>query len=133
MTSLSDLPARFFAEQDRLRGALPAHLCAEDYVAEIAGFPRMDARGHAVFGAAFYEGFPDIGHTVDESLVAGDRIAVRFTLRGTHDGSFMGIPPSGRPVEVQAFVWMTVREGRVSRLQGLFDQMGLLRQIGAIA
>jgi predicted ester cyclase len=129
---LADLPKKFFAGQDRLKGLLPPELCAAGYVAEIVGFPPMDVKAHGEFGAAFYAGLPDIFHTVDETFVAGNRVATRFTLRGSHTGSFMGIPPSGKRVEVQAFVWLTVENGKVARLQAIFDQLGLLRQIGAL-
>jgi predicted ester cyclase len=130
--NLADLPKLFFAGQDRLKGLLPPEHCAAGYVAEIVGFPRMDAKSHGEFGSAFYAGFPDIYHTVDETFVAGSRVATRFTLRGSHTGSFMGIPASGKRIEVQAFVWLTVEGDKVVRLQALFDQLGLLRQIGAL-
>src|SRR6185369_6971820 len=90
--SIAELPQQFFGGQDRLKGPLPAELCAAEYTAEIAGFPRMDIKAHGQFGAAFYAGFPDIFHTIDETLVEGSRVATIFTLRGTHTGSFMGIP-----------------------------------------
>jgi predicted ester cyclase len=130
--NIVELPRQFFARQDQLKGRLPAELCAAEYTAEIAGFPRMDMTAHGEFGTAFYAGFPDIFHTVDETLVDGNRVATRFTLRGTHTGSFMGIPASGKRIEVQAFVWLTTQQGKVTRLQALFDQLGLLRQIGAL-
>lgn len=129
---LSDLPVRFFGGQDRLKGPVPPELCASSYRAEIAGFPPMDAAGHAEFGRAFYAAFPDIYHAIDEVIPAGDRVTTRFTLRGTHTSPFMGIPASGRAVTVRAIVVLTVQEGKVSRLDGIFDQLGLLKQIGAI-
>jgi steroid delta-isomerase-like uncharacterized protein len=131
-SELSDLPTRFFGGQDRLRGQLPTQLCDEGYVAEIVGFPAMSLAEHGRFGHAFYEAFRGLHHTVDECFASGDRIACRFTLRGTHVAEFMGVPASGNEIEVQAFVWLTVRNGRVIRLQAVFDQLGLLRQIGAL-
>ena len=61
-----ELASRFFHGQDRLKGPLPAELCASSYRAEIVGFPPMDAAGHGQFGAALYAAFPDITHTIDE-------------------------------------------------------------------
>jgi hypothetical protein len=130
---LADLPARFFHGQDRLKGSLPPELCAPSYTAEIVGFPAMDAHGHGEFGRAFYAGFPDIAHTIDEVLPADGRLVVRFTLRGTHRGTFFGIPPTGRPIEVGAIVILTLANGQVSHLRGMFDQLGLMRQIGVVA
>lgn len=130
--SLSDLPTRFFHGQDRLKGPLPPELVAPSYRAEIVGFPPMDAAGHGEFGRAFYAGFPDIAHHIDEALVAGDRVVTRFTARGTHTGDFMGIPATGRPVTIVAFVILTVQDGKVARLQAIFDQMGLMKQLGVM-
>lgn len=47
-----EFASRFFHGQDRLKGPLPAELCAASYRAEIAGFPAMDAAGHGQFGTA---------------------------------------------------------------------------------
>jgi hypothetical protein len=128
----NDLPERFFKGQDRLKGQLPPELVAASYRAEIVGFPPMDAPGHGEFGQAFYAGFPDIFHTIDETRPTDTGFAVRFTLRGTHTAAFMGIPPTNKPIVVPAVVLMTVVDGRVTHLQGIFDQLGLLRQIGLV-
>jgi steroid delta-isomerase-like uncharacterized protein len=123
---------RFFAEQDRLRGGPSPELCAANYVAVIGGNPAMDRDGHQQFAAAFYAAFPDATHTVDDAFAAGDRVAVRFTIRGTHRGAFFGIPATGKPIVVTANILMALADGKVTRLSGVFDEAGLLRQIGVI-
>jgi predicted ester cyclase len=132
MTSLADLPVAFFQGQDRLQGPLVPELVAPSSKAEIVGFPPMDIAGHGEFGRAFYSAFPDIFHTIDEVVVAEPYVTARFTLRGTQTGSFMQIPPTGRPIVVQAFCLMTVDGGRVSHLRAIFDQLGMMRQLGVI-
>lgn len=122
----------FFASQDRSRGGPDPSLCTPDYTAAIGGNPPMPLAGHAAFATGFYAGIPDAAHTVDDVFAAGDRLAVRFTIRGTHTGSFFGIPATGRPVTVVAHVLMHVTDGRVARLAGVFDEAGLLRQIGVL-
>jgi predicted ester cyclase len=82
--------------------------------------------------AAFYAGFPDLSHTIDEVIDASPRVITRFTLRGTNTGPFMGIPPTGRAITVSATVILTVEDGKVTHLHGIFDQLGLLRQIGVV-
>lgn len=122
----------FFAAQDRLRGGPDPDLCAPGYTASLGGQPATAREGHEGFAAAFYAGFPDIFHTVDDVFVSGDRAAVRFTLRGTHTGTFFGIPASGRPVTVVANVLLRFENGKVAELLGVFDEAGLLRQIGVL-
>lgn len=126
------LGRQFFAEQDRLQGGPAPELCTAGYQAVIGGNPPMDREGHDMFAKAFYGAFPDMRHTVDESFAAGDRLAVRFTLRGTHTAPFFGIPASGRSVSVTANVVMHVQDGKVARLYGAFDEAGLLRQLGVL-
>lgn len=123
---------RFFMEQDRLRGGPARELCAPDYVIYLAGNPPMDYEGHQQFGRAFYGGFPDLYHAIDDVIVEGDKVVVRFTLRGTHTGDFMGIPPTGKPVTVGAIAIMRVVEGQVAEIRGEFDQLGMLRQLGVV-
>lgn len=124
--------AQFFMEQDRRKGPLSPELCAPDYTAVIGSNPPMNFEGHSAFGSAFYAGFPDIYHTIDDVIVEGDRAAVRFTLRGTHTGDFMGIPATHQPIEVSAIVIQQLVDGKVSRLWGQFDQFGMLQQLHVI-
>jgi predicted ester cyclase len=127
-----EIPALFFHGQDRLKGPFPPELLAADYRGEVAGLPPMDAASHAAFARAFYAGFPDIHHVLDEVVATGDGAAVRFTLLGTHTADFMGIPPTGRSISVPAIALLTIRDGRVAHLRAIFDRFGLMQQIGVI-
>lgn len=126
------LGRRFFAEQDRVRGGPLAELCAPEYVATIGGNPPMDRAGHEGFAIGFYAGLPDARHEMVDVFATEDRVAVRFVIQGTHTGNFFGIPASDRPVRVVANVLMRIKDGRVTTLEGVFDEAGLLRQIGVL-
>jgi steroid delta-isomerase-like uncharacterized protein len=122
----------FFMEQDRRKGPLSPALCASDYTATIGSMPPMDLAGHSAFGLAFYQGFPDLYHTVDEVIVEDNTAAIRITIRGTHTGDFMGMPPTGKSIEVGAIVIQRFMDGKIARLSGEFDQLGMLQQLGVI-
>jgi predicted ester cyclase len=126
------LGRRFFEAQDRLRGGPVEELCAPEYQAFIGGYPAMDRAGHEGFAKAFYAGFPDMTHQVDQIIATETRVIVRFVLRGTHTGSLFGIPPSGRPAVIAAHIILHVSDGKVTKVFGIFDEAGMLRQIGAI-
>lgn len=132
-TPLHTLAQAFFAGQDRLRGGPPPELCTGDYEAELGGSPPVGLDGHGAFAAAFYAAFPDLSHEVTDVIADGTAVAVRFVIRGTHRGAFFGIPATGRPVVVVANVLLDVDGGRVCRLRGVFDEAGLLRQLGVLA
>jgi predicted ester cyclase len=123
---------RFFEAQDRLRGGPDEALCAPGYTAHLGSFPPIDLAGHQAFSTMFYGAFPDLYHTVEQVIGEGDRIAVRFTLRGTHRGPFMGVEATGRAMTSTALVTMRLRESRVEELHGEFDALGMLQQLGAI-
>jgi steroid delta-isomerase-like uncharacterized protein len=127
-----ELGRRFFAEQDRLRGGPAPALCAPDYEAVLGGAPPVDRTGHEHFAAAFYGAFPDLAHTLEQVIATSDRVAVRFVLTGRHQAAFFGIPATGRAVRVVAHAILHVSDGRVTRLFGVFDEAGLLRQLGIL-
>jgi len=126
------LGRRFFEEQDRLRGGPAPEMCADDYMAVLGGNPAMNQEGHEGFARAFYTAFPDMRHTIEEIVASDDGVAVRFILRGTHTGAFFGMPPTHKAVTIAANVIMRVEGGRVKRLFGIFDEAGMLRQLGVL-
>ncbi len=127
-----ELGRAFFQAQDRLRGGPAEELCATEYEAILGGNPPMNRAGHEAFARGFYAGLPDAMHEIDDVFATADRVAVRFIIRGTHSGNFFGIPASGRPVSTAAHVLMHVAHGKVTKLEAIFDEAGLLRQIGVL-
>ena len=128
--TLSELGRKFFESQDRRKGGPDPDLCASGYVARIGSNPPMDLAGHDGFGKAFYGGFPDIGHTIEDTIADDSKVAVVFTLRGTHTGDFMGIPPSQKKIDIGAIAVLKVTGGKVTELRAQFDQLGMLKQLG---
>jgi predicted ester cyclase len=59
-----------------------------------------DREGIRQLSALFRAAFPDGRMTVEDMIAEGDRVATRKTFRGTHQGAFMGLPPTGKPVEI---------------------------------
>ena len=104
---------------------------AEGYLHGSANGP--DSIGIAE-GARWIRGFvtalPDLEWTFDEVIAEGDRVAARWTTRGTHDGDLLGFAPTGKPVEFTGISFFTVRCGKVVEFQTEMDA-GLLEQVGA--
>jgi steroid delta-isomerase-like uncharacterized protein len=77
--------------------------------------------------------FPDIHFTVDEMIAEGDTVVVRVTWRGTHQGEFMGIAATGRPVEVSGVELARLSGGKiVAEGWHYLDHAGLLHQLGIV-
>jgi steroid delta-isomerase-like uncharacterized protein len=85
------------------------------------------------FNSSWRESFPDWHSTFEELVAEGDRVAERWTGRGTHLGELMGIPPTGRRVEAPGSVFYRIAGGRIVEFKGQLDMMGLMQQLGAIS
>jgi steroid delta-isomerase-like uncharacterized protein len=77
-------------------------------------------------------GFPDVQWTLEEMIAEGDKVAARYTMRGTHRGTFLGIPPTEKRIEVQAMNFYQWSDGQIVGERGQPDMLGLLQQIGAL-
>jgi steroid delta-isomerase-like uncharacterized protein len=82
------------------------------------------------FFAMFRDAMPDVDVAIDELIVDGDRAAVATTIRGTHTGELLGLPATGRRLEVVGVDMVRVRDGRIVEHRGLTDTVGLMRQLG---
>lgn len=101
----------------------------EELPAEAAG----GREGVKQFFGALFNAFPDLHATVDDMVAEEDRVAVRGTWRGTHQGEFMGIPPTGKTATFAVFDIVRVRDGKVTDHWGLSDNMALMQQLGVAA
>jgi predicted ester cyclase len=128
----SKLARRFFEAQDEMRGGPDPELCTQNYLAHIASNPPMTLADHQAFARAFYGGFPDLFHTFEEEIASGDKAIIRFTLHGTHQGNFMGIPPTQKKIEVGAIAVFHIADGKVAEIRGQFDQLGMMQQLGLL-
>lgn len=77
-------------------------------------------------------GFPDIQWTLEETIAEGDNIVARYTMRGTHQGAFMGVAPTGNKIAVQALNIYRFADGKIVEELGQPDLLGLLHQIGGL-
>jgi steroid delta-isomerase-like uncharacterized protein len=79
-------------------------------------------------------GFPDIHFTIREMIAEEDRVVVYVTFSGTHRGTFLGIPATGKKVEVNGAEEARLAHGRiVEEVWHLYDMLGLLEQLGAVS
>jgi predicted ester cyclase len=81
---------------------------------------------------AMRAGFPDIVFSIHEQIAEGDKVVSRFEWTGTHQGGFLGIPPTGRPVRVWGMVIDQLKDDRVKDTRILMDVVGMLTQLGVL-
>ena len=91
-----------------------------------------DREGIKVVTAIFRRAFPDSYFTVEDMVAEGDKVATRKTFHGTHEGEFMGIPPSGRTVTMGLIDIVRISEGRVVEHWSMGDNLDMVRQLGVV-
>ena len=79
-----------------------------------------------------FVGFPDLRADIESEYADGDKVVTHKVFRGTHQGEFLGIPPSGNPIEVAVIDILTVRDGRMREHWNVVDRLALLTAVGAI-
>ena len=76
--------------------------------------------------------FPDMVVTAQPYLSTDDYVAVNFVYRGTHQGEFMGIPPTGKHVTVGLIDIMHIVDGKVVEHWNVGDDLSMLQQLGVL-
>jgi len=75
---------------------------------------------------------PDIHMKIEDSIAEGDKVTVRITVEGTHKGGQLGVAPTGRRIKIAGVVIIRIANGQLVEGWNSWDQLGLLRQIGAL-
>jgi aspartyl-tRNA synthetase len=73
--------------------------------------------------------FPDFRWEIRHLLIEGDRIAARFHDTGTHQGTFLGVPATGRAVSTTEFAMYRLRDHKIVEVWGTVDNLDLLDQL----
>lgn len=94
--------------------------------------PQIGREGVQRMFEAYYIAFPDLEITPDDIIVDGDRAAIFWTARATHDGPILNIPPSGRPVIARGVNRLVLEDGKVCETLTIWDVAGMLRGLGLL-
>ncbi len=77
--------------------------------------------------------FPDLRFVPGEAVCQGERVAMPFTMSGTHRGAFAGVPATSKRFAVPGVVVGRIVDGRIAELRGVFDGLGLMHQLGVLS
>jgi predicted ester cyclase len=91
-----------------------------------------DREGIKQLLSMFRAAFPDGVMTIEDMIAEGDKVVSRKTYRGTHQGEFLGIPPTGRQVSVGLIDIMRLVDGQVVEHWSVGDDLGMLQQLGVL-
>jgi steroid delta-isomerase-like uncharacterized protein len=90
-------------------------------------------KGVKQFAQLLRAAFPDYRLTSEDMIADGDRVVIRWTQRGTHEGEFLGVSPTGKTVTISGIDLFRIEGAKIVELWQMTDQFGLMQQRGAIA
>ena len=105
---------------------------AADCVVHITGTadPVVGVAAWKAFVQAFLTAFPDIQFTMQDQVVNGNRVAMRWVAHGTHTGPLGPLPPTGRSISIDGLIMDRIEDGRVVERWEQFNQPVMLQQLG---
>jgi steroid delta-isomerase-like uncharacterized protein len=109
-------------------------LIAPDYVHHFPDDPEgggvRGPEGMKELFGSFRSAFPDLEGIIEEQVAEEDKVVMRYTVRGTHEGELQGIPPTGRRVRVVGMVMSRSAGGKMVESWELYDNLGMMQQLG---
>lgn len=129
--AVMDAVRKFYQVYNDHNPGLWEQAMAPSYVGHVNGqtIPNRDVG--AGFVTALLQAFPDIHYTIDDTLEKGDRAAVRWSATATHTGDLFGMPPTNKKVTMIGITIFRVENDQVAELWDVWDQAGLMQQLGA--
>jgi len=82
--------------------------------------------------ARLHQAFPDLHVTVEDMIEEGDKVVGRNTLTGTHQGEYMGLPPTGKSITYNEIIIFRFANGRIAETWGVVDVFSQMKQLGMI-
>ena len=137
LTDTNKTIARRLLEEVWNKGNLAAlnEIIAKDHVSSgpgtLPGLP-TGPEGTKQLVTVYRNAFPDIHFTIDEQIAEGDKVVTRWTADGTHKGELVGIPATGKSSTVTGIVIDRLVNGKIAESWGIFDQFGMMQQLGVI-
>ena len=129
MSGQMDAVNRFYQVYNEHNPALWEEAMAEDYVGNVNGQTIPNREVGKGFVNGLLQAFPDISYSLDDTIIAGDRVITRWKATGRHTGELFGMPPTNKNVTMLGITIFEVKDGKVAKLWDVWDQAGLMAQL----
>ena len=108
-------------------------LIAPNYVLHDPTRPGLRGReGIKQSVAMFRTAFPDLRFTIEDQVSEGDKVVIRYTVQGTHQGPLMGIAATGKQGTLTGIDIYRIADGKIEEAWSIWDTLGMLQQMGVI-
>lgn len=106
--------------------------CVDHDPSNPPGFPPPGPEGIKQLVTFYRSAFPDVYFTIQEEIAEGDKVATRWTARGTHKGQLMNIATTGKTVTSSGISISRIAGGKIAEVWVARDALGLMQQLGAL-
>ena len=109
-------------------------LLAPDYINHTPATPDQPTGPEGVKGVVtmFRGAMLDLRVVVEDMIAEGDKVAVRYTLEGTHEGELFGVPPTGQRLSIKSISVERVSNGKIREHWRVTDTLDMMQQLGVI-
>jgi steroid delta-isomerase-like uncharacterized protein len=126
---------RRFFEEVHMAGRLDLlpEMCTQDYVNHSPSWPDvvgLDAFKQMLVGVR--AALPDLHDTIEDMIAEGDKVVTHWVMSGTHRGEFMGIPATGKRLQVDVVSISHFAGDKVVESWDFVDMLGMLQQMGVL-
>jgi steroid delta-isomerase-like uncharacterized protein len=81
---------------------------------------------------ALHKALPDFKLEISDLITEGDKVMARVTISGVQKGTFLGINPTNKPIHIKFFNVFTIKDGRISHLAEMWNELSVMKQLGYI-
>src|SRR5919112_525316 len=109
-------------------------LLAPDYTNHSPATPDQptDLEGVKAVVSMFRSGMPDLRVIIEDMIAEGDKVVVRYTLEGTHEGELFGVPPTGQRLSIKSISVERVSDGKIREHWRITDTLDMMQQLGVV-
>jgi steroid delta-isomerase-like uncharacterized protein len=109
-------------------------LVTSDFVRHDPSWPdeACGLEGFKQYAATVHTACPDGRFTIEDMIAEGDKVGVRWTFQGTHQGEFFGVPPTWKEIKLAGVTLLCVREGKFVEAWNGYDALSLMHQLGVV-
>ena len=114
--------------------ALAEELIDKNWVYHAAdGQDVVGREGFMEFHNMLFAAFPDMNFEIEDMVAEGDKVVVHFTVSGTHENDFLGVPPTGKQMRVKGIAIHRLSGGKEVEVWDVVDHYSMMQQLGIIS
>jgi steroid delta-isomerase-like uncharacterized protein len=118
-------------DEARIRSLYGKHW-APGYIYHLSSLPDMNREQTIQRMVTVVSAFPDLNFSIDDMVAEGDKVAVKYTIKGTHKGTYQGIPATGKQIAVKGVEIFKIAGRKLVEGWDFPDSLGLMTQLGIV-